>query len=163
MIDRYFILPNDAGILQFTSEVLEHIYSYAQINKKDKEAGGQLFSESPHNSLVLISVVTGPYAEDSRSITHFNPCLRHINLDREQLFKNGLHATGLWHTHPESNPNPSNEDRITTLKYLDAFDGEMSGFIQVIMGNTRSSDSLCVWLASTDKRSKWVKLKETYF
>ncbi|MCX8859961.1 MULTISPECIES: Mov34/MPN/PAD-1 family protein [Vibrio] len=160
MIDRYFSLPNSAGTLQFSGSVLEHIYSYAQIKRNDKEAGGQLFSMTPHKKLVVISLATGPNSNDTRSMTHFNPCLRQLNKDRERLFNDGFHAVGLWHTHPESTPNPSNEDRITTLKYLEAFNGDMSGFIQVIIGNNCSLESLCVWLASTDKNNRWVKLKE---
>ena len=161
MIDRHFVLPDGAGIVQFTGKALEHMYKYAQVKRNDKEAGGQIFSESPDGSLVLISVVTGPYDVDSRSRSHFNPCLNKINQDRASFFKKGLYAVGLWHTHPESNPRPSNKDKITTLKYLNAFEGEMRGFIQAIVGNTFAPDSLCVWLASADTKNPWIKLQET--
>lgn len=136
------------------------MYSYAQVNRNDKEAGGQLFSQNPHNSLILISEVTGPYDVDIRSRTHFKPSLSKINQDREIFFNKDFHAVGLWHTHPEFNPRPSDEDKITTLKYLNAFNGAMNGFIQVIVGNTKDPDNFCVWLASVDKRNRWSQLKE---
>lgn len=161
MTERYFALPNDAGTLLFTSSVLEHIYRYAQVNENDKEAGGQLFSKNPHEQLITISIVTGPNPNDIRSVNHFNPNLRQLNNDRKRLFNDGFHAIGLWHTHPEQIPHPSEDDRITTLKYLEACNGEMTGFIQVIVGNRKSPESLVVWLASTDKNNRWVKLKES--
>jgi len=160
LIDRYFILPNGLGKLQFTGAVLEYIHSYAQLRRNDKEAGGQLFSKSPHKKLVVISLATGPHSDDVRTVTKFNPCVRKLNEDRVQLFKEGFHAVGLWHTHPEPIPHPSSNDRITTIKYLKAFEGEMSGFIQVIIGNHCLNNNMCVWLASTDKKNSWVKLKE---
>ncbi|CAB1261383.1 hypothetical protein G6355_12560 [Vibrio cholerae] len=161
MTERYFTLPNGAGTLQFTSSVLEHIYRYAQVNKNDKEAGGQLFSKNPHEQLITISIVTGPNPNDIRSVNHFNPNLRQLNNDRKRLFNDGFHAIGLWHTHPEPIPHPSDDDRITTLKYLEACNGELTGFIQVIVGNRKSPESLGIWLASTDKNNRWVKLKES--
>ncbi|WP_296592141.1 Mov34/MPN/PAD-1 family protein [Methylophaga sp.] len=160
MIDKYFILPNGAGLVHFTGEVIAHIYKYAQVKKLDKEAGGQLFSENPDCSVVTISVATGPYKEDFRSRTHFNPCLNIINSDREYYFSKGLFAVGLWHTHPELSPKPSHHDKITTLKYLSAHEGELNGFLQAIVGNTSSPNDLCVYLASNNKSDNWVRLKE---
>lgn len=161
MTKRFFTLPNAAGTLLFTSSVLEHIYRYAQVNRNDNEAGGQLFSKNPHERLVTISIATGPNPNDTRSANHFNPNLRQLNNDRKRFFNDGFHAIGLWHTHPEPIPHPSNDDRITTFKYLEACNGEMTGFIQVIVGNRKSPESLGVWLASTDTNNRWVKLKES--
>lgn len=160
MSDRYFILPNGKGLLHFTGSVIEHMYTYAQIKDSDKEAGGQLFSQNPDESKVLISLATGPYDEDTRSRNQFNPCLRKVNQDRKSLFKRGLFAVGLWHTHPEPNPKPSHEDKATTFKYLNACEKEMSGFIQTIVGNSEVAESLSVWLAYFDTKSRWMKLSE---
>lgn len=158
--DRYFILPNQAGLIHLTGKVLEHIFKYAQVRKSDKEAGGQIFSENPDSSVVSVSVATGPYKEDFRSRNSFNPCLNNINKDREYFFNKGLYAVGLWHTHPELHPKPSHEDKITTQKYLSASKGEMNGFLQIIIGNTMSSPNITVWLASNYVSDQWIQLKE---
>lgn len=160
--DRYFILPNDAGLIHFSCDVLSHIYGFAQNSIMDKEAGGQLFSRNPDSSIVSITIATGPYKEDSRSRIQFNPNLKIANNDRELFFSKGYYAVGLWHTHAEAYPKPSHNDKVTTFEYLKAFNGELRGFIQAIIGNSNPRNSLSIWLASTDKKNNWVELKEKY-
>ena len=38
----------------------QHMYKHAQTRVWHREAGGQLFSSTPHESIVVVSVVTGP-------------------------------------------------------------------------------------------------------
>lgn len=160
MSARYFVIPDNRGHVCLTPPVLKHLYSFAQIKKNDKEAGGQLFSDSPSDSLVMVAIATGPYDEDRRSRNSFNPALERVNADREHFFSRGLYSVGLWHTHPQKIPIPSPQDKETTQKYLRASNGEMEGFLQIIVGNKGTPPNLSVWLATTNKKYYWVRLKE---
>lgn len=160
MVERSFRLPGNRGIILFCSEVLVHMYSYAQTNFWKFEAGGQLFSDAPESDVVRISLATGPYPSDKRSRHGFQPDIRIANIDRVKYFSRGFHAVGLWHTHPERKPSPSGLDRKTACEYLRAFDGEMDGFLLVIVGNSGDPLNICVWLASVDPNNSWVELVE---
>lgn len=160
MTERNFRLPDDRGIIKFSTAVLTHMYSYAQNFFWKTEAGGQLFSKTPECDIVLIDLATGPYSSDRRSRCGFRPNLNIANRDREENFKRDYHAVGLWHTHPERNPSPSVIDRKTACEYLRAFDGEMDGFLLVILGNFGDPLNICVWLASTAPEKSWLKLDE---
>ena len=160
MTSRIFLLPENRGRVLFDDGVLRHMYKYAQTRFWHCEAGGQLFSETPHESSVVVSVVSGPHLRDSRSRHNFVPDLTSATRDRQSQFILGSHAVGLWHTHPEANPSPSNQDYDTTRKYLEAFDGMMNGFLLVILGNSGNPFNMMVWMATTNKVDSWVKLKE---
>lgn len=160
MTERSFRLPYNRGIIRFSAAVLTHMYSYAQNNFWKTEAGGQLFSKTPASDTVVIDLATGPYSSDRRSRCGFRPDLNAANRDREESFRLDYHAVGLWHTHPESIPTPSAADRTTACEYLRAFDGEMDGFLLVILGNRGSPLNICVWLASTDSDKPWLQLNE---
>ncbi|MVF14468.1 hypothetical protein FT643_20225 [Ketobacter sp. MCCC 1A13808] len=160
MSERSFRLPGDRGIIQFSTEVLTHMYSHAQTNFWKTEAGGQLFSDTPESVTVYIDIATGPYPSDRRSRYGFHPDLNIANRDRKDNFLRGYHAVGLWHTHPESTPSPSGTDRQTACEYLRSFNGEMDGFLLVIIGNRGTPLNLCVWLASIDSSKPWIKLDE---
>jgi len=160
MISRLFYLPDGAGYVLFDELVLTHMYGYAQTRWLDREAGGQLFSHSPHDSAVIITHATGPHRSDVRRRHAFIPDPRRATADRHSHFAEGRHAVGLWHTHPEANPTPSEQDRITAMDYLDAFEGAMKGFLLVILGNQGCPLHLALWLARADHRSTWRKLAE---
>jgi integrative and conjugative element protein (TIGR02256 family) len=157
---RTFLLPENRGRVLFAEEVLQHMYKYAQTRFWHSEAGGQLFSETPHESSVAVSVASGPHLRDSRSRHNFVPDLTSATWDRQFQFSLDRHAVGLWHTHPEANPLPSNQDYDTTRKYLEAFDGMMSGFLLVILGNSGNPFNMAVWMATTNPVDSWVNLKE---
>jgi hypothetical protein len=72
----------------------------------------------------------------------------------------GRHAVGLWHTHPEDNPAPSGLDHSTTRKYLDAFNGDMDGFLLVILGRSGNPLNMAVWMASNTPSEAWTQLPE---
>jgi integrative and conjugative element protein (TIGR02256 family) len=160
MLERVFQLPEGQGVIVFAAEVLNHMYSYAQTSFWSKEAGGQLFSPNPTQSSVNICLATGPHQEDKRSMWNFSPDVNKATEDRIEQFSQGLHAVGLWHTHPEASPKPSSTDRITTQKYLDAFQGDMEAFLLTIVGNKGLPPKLSVWIAQTSKSLAWTELTE---
>ena len=160
MYERRFRLPENRGILVFSVDVLKHMYKYAQTSFWSREAGGQLFTMNPEQSLIQISLATGPYRQDWRTRWSFHPDVNKATDDRYQHFANGLHAVGLWHTHPEVYPTPSDSDKTTTWQYLEAFQGEMDGFLLVIVGNQESPPNLAVWLAWAKSEKSWIQLSE---
>jgi len=160
MSSRTFVLPDNRGIVIFEDVVLLQMYRHAQTQLWDREAGGQLFSPEPHVSEVVVSVATGPHRKDKRTRYQFVPDLPSATRDRETQFAMGRHAVGLWHTHPEDNPVPSDLDCTTTRQYLDAFNGEMYGFLLVILGRSGNPFNMSVWIASKNTNGSWLQLDE---
>lgn len=160
MYERSFLLPDNRGKVIFAVDVLQHMYAYAQTSFWSKEAGGQLFSDTPGLAEVNIALATGPYPQDKRSCWHFDLDVNRATNDRHNQFSLGLHPVGLWHTHSEAKPTPSTSDRITTQQYLEAFQGAMDSFLLVIIGNKGSPINLAVWIATIDKGKSWLKLNE---
>ncbi len=160
MNSRTFLLPDNRGRVRFVDTVLQHIYHHAQTRFWHREAGGQLFSPAPQESLVIVSVGTGPHRRDIRSRHQFIPNLPSATYDRMIQFDLGCHAVGLWHTHPEANPTPSNHDYNTTREYLDAFHGLMDGFLLVILGNRGNPLNMAVWMAAMKPVGSWIHLEE---
>lgn len=160
MSERQFQLPHGRGVVVLSEIVLTHMYKYAQTAIWNREAGGQLFSSTPEQAVVTISMATGPHHQDKRTRCSFHPDICKATEDRHEQFAKGLHAVGLWHTHPESWPEPSDCDRTTTQEYLTAFHGEMEGFLQVIVGNKGSPFNLTVWMAWRNPASPWLPLPE---
>lgn len=160
MIERSFRLPDNRGLIRFHKGALTHMYSYVQTSFWKTEAGGQLFSNTPESGEVSIAMATGPYSSDRRTRCGFYPDVNTSNRDREEKFSCGYHAVGLWHTHPEHAPSPSGRDRQTACEYLEAFDGEMEGFLLVIIGNRGNPPNICVWMTCIGPHKPWVKLDE---
>ncbi|WP_392397751.1 Mov34/MPN/PAD-1 family protein [Ralstonia wenshanensis] len=160
MGNRIFELPHGRGSLVFQRQVLDHMYVHAQRFFLDREAGGQLFSTTPHLSVVEIQLATGPYASDRRGRSSFEPDPKRAYQDRLIQFDSGRHAVGLWHTHPEANPSPSSMDAETTHEYLRACGGELHSFVLVILGNKGNPLNMAVWLAGASALRSWTKLPE---
>ena len=160
MNERWFKLPNNRGVIRFNTESLQHMYSHAQTRWNKPEAGGQLFSKAPESSEVLICCVTGPHPTDRRSRCGFCPDVKMANTDRQNLFSLGYYAVGLWHTHPEHTPAPSIKDIRTTHEYLQAFNGEMEGFLLITIGNKGTPLNMSVCLATLTPQKSWVELNE---
>jgi integrative and conjugative element protein (TIGR02256 family) len=160
MISRTFLLPDNRGHVFFVDKVLQHMYKHAQTCFWHREAGGQLFSETPHESSVVVSVASGPHPRDVRSRYNFVPDLTSATQDRQVQFNSGRHAIGLWHTHPETKPSPSGQDYDTTREYLEAYDGMMDGFLLLILGNSGNPFNMVVWMATMKPVDAWIKLEE---
>ena len=160
MTNRTFLLPDNRGHVLLIDKVLQHMYQHAQTRFWHQEAGGQLFSTTPHESSVVVSVASGPHSRDIRSRHHFVPDLSSATRIRQFHFNSGRHAVGLWHTHPEANPAPSNQDRNTTQEYLEAFNGMMDGFLLVILGNSGNPLNMVVWISTMKPIGSWIQLEE---
>ena len=153
--------PGSSRYVLFTQPVLEHMYSYAQRRIWQTEAGGEIFCPTPESSSLIINSVAGPNPKDRRSRYSWNPDNKAADEDRLRHFLKGQHAVGLWHTHPECSPNPSGQDRETTRDYLEAFQGDRSSYLMVIIGNQGNPPSMAVWVATLGRHGDWLKLEES--
>lgn len=153
--------PGSSRYVLFTQPVLEHMYSYAQRKIWQKEAGGEIFSPIPESSGLIVNSVAGPNPKDRRSRCGWNPDNVAADKDRLRHFAKGLHAVGLWHTHPERSPSPSVQDRETTRDYLEAFQDDRSSYLMVIIGNQGNPPAMAVWAATQGRHGDWLKLEES--
>jgi len=160
MHSRTFFMPDRSGYVVFESDVLLHMYGYAQRYFYHSEAGGQLFSTSPHDSAIVVSVASGPNSRDKRRRHSFVPDAEQATVDRHIQFGLGRYSVGLWHTHPEPNPMPSGLDEATTKEWLNDFHGTMHGFLLAIVGNRGVPPPLTLWLARTSDPRDWIRLDE---
>ncbi len=74
------------------------------------ESGGQLFGKIDGWN-VIVSEATGPNPEDTHSRVSFVFDVQTANKEIADRFGRGLHYLGDWHTHPETFPQPSLQDR----------------------------------------------------
>lgn len=157
---RIFLYPDSTRYVLFTEQALAHMYAHAQHRPWQKEAGGEIFSDAPDSAGLVITSAAGPNPRDRRSRYAWNPDTTAADLDRQTKFDQGRHAVGLWHTHPEPSPTPSTLDRQTTQDYLEAFKGDRSRYLMVIIGNRGSPPALEVWVATLGRHGSWFKLSE---
>lgn len=160
MTIRIFFDRDFTRYVLFTADALAHTYAHVQRRLWHKEAGGELFANDPDAAGLVVTAATGPNPRDRRSRCSWNPDTETADRDRQQQFVLGRHAVGLWHTHPESSPSPSGQDRRTTDDYLAAFDGERTRYLMVILGNRGDPPNMAVWAAGRELRNTWIELIE---
>lgn len=160
MSNRLFFFPCYERYVLFTRAALVHMYRHVQRRIWDREAGGEIYVVDPDGHGLIVTTATGPNRKDSRTRFSFNPDFKAAQQDRDHQFALGMHAVGLWHTHPEAHPSPSSQDRQTTEEYLSAFRGERRCYLLVIVGNCGNPPKIKVWAASCDARETWFELLE---
>ena len=100
--------------LAISSDVIEKLYKYKQVNKSDNEAGGILLGRIKYDySKYELIDISEPCNRDKRSrfsfIRNKNKAQKIIN----KAFKDSdgvVQYMGEWHTHPEVHPTPSSVD-----------------------------------------------------
>jgi len=150
---RTFFSPDRTSYVLFTDSVLRHMYSHAQRQWYQKEAGGEIYSPAPYSSSLVVNAASGPHPKDRRSRHSYNPDVTSMTRARNAEYENGCHAIGLWHTHPEPRPTPSGRDRATTEHYLAAFGDDRERYFTVIIGNHGDTLEMSVWCA--EKNGDW--------
>ncbi|OGT89340.1 MAG: hypothetical protein A2286_04550 [Gammaproteobacteria bacterium RIFOXYA12_FULL_61_12] len=159
-MNRLFFYPDYRRYVLFTTPALNHIYSRLQRWVWQKESGGELFAVDPASHGLIITIAKGPAREDCRARHAFNPDIVAAHRERLLQYDLGLHAIGLWHTHPERYPRPSGLDQRTTEAYLEAFMGDRTRYLMVILGNHGAPPNMQVWSVSRSEQSKWIALLE---
>lgn len=142
---QFFELPEANWKLEFAADAIRVMLSHAQAGVKSRESVGQLYTRDLTTQTVLVECATrlSPRLA-SWSRVQFDP--KKAFDERQQLFKQGLHCIGLWHTHPESRPNPSREDRQLARNYAKAASQQVRGVVFVIVGTQPQPDGFRVWL-----------------
>ena len=124
--------------------VIEHVERHRQNTCWRREAGGQLFGQIGDEGWRVV-VATGPRRSDLRSRFGFVADRRAEQREIDQLFANGLHYVGDWHTHPQEMPRPSSTDLTSMQKMVSASRHELPGFLMLIVGTLQSLEGL--WLS----------------
>lgn len=100
-----------------SDQVISLIDQHAQVKRHMYEAGGILLGQIENNTVYIIRVTT-PNKFDSRSRYNFirakDPAQIVINYEFYNSDKKTIYL-GEWHTHPEANPTPSEQD-ITMIR-----------------------------------------------
>lgn len=127
-------------------ELLAELYKWRQLRFWDKEAGGVIlgFVDAETNGL-LAEKLTAPGIGDQRSRTSFFRGPRHQK-EAEQwnaMTKGRGTQIGLWHTHPEPNPTPSEPDKHDCKNVLEKGNFLSCGILYVIVGTQHAR----FWLA----------------
>lgn len=136
--------------LAFADDVLQLIGTHVQRNRSSKESVGQLYCRDLATSNIVIrhaSVL--PRTRASYSGVQFNPAI--AAQEREALFKDGWHCVGLWHSHPESHPEPSPADTALAKDHAKAAASHLNGLVFAILGRRPMPDGLSVWVHDGDR------------
>lgn len=131
--------------------VIRRLFSWSQRRFYSKEAGGLIlgFVDSDTNGS-LVEELTVPGSGDQRSRTSFFRSDRHqreAELWNMQTNGRGTQL-GLWHTHPEANPTPSNTDLNDCERVLRNGKFECNGFLYLIVG----TQTIGYWHAHADRQ-----------
>ena len=103
-------LPN-GNVVDVLSSVLDEIFKWIQVDNNKPESGGYIVGyEHERTGHISLEEVSHPYALDTRNRIHFD-----IRDPRHDLFlkKARRHKSfymGVWHTHPQIDPKPSDVD-----------------------------------------------------
>lgn len=108
-----------------------------------KEIGGQLFARFVGEEIV-VEVATITSGRSKRTRFGFWPDRKAERDDIEQLFKDGLHYIGDWHTHPEPHPSPSGLDQRKMLDIFKQSRHQLDAMLMVIVGQEEPPDGLFV-------------------
>lgn len=118
-------------------DLITKLFSWSQRRFYSKEAGGVIlgFVDSDTNGL-LAEEITVPGPGDQRSRTSFFRSERHqLEAERWNMQTNSKGTQlGLWHTHPEANPTPSNTDLSDCERVLRNGKFDCNGLLYLIVG-----------------------------
>lgn len=151
---------NNADIrITFEKEVLELFEQHKQLSEKCLEAGGQLFARFNEKE-VVISKATGLRNGDKRGRFLFWPNRKKEQNEIKELFGEGYHYVGDWHTHPELIPTPSNIDLVNILECYNQSRHDLKYFIMVIIGTDAFPNGIHVSIHNADLSSNLL-IKDT--
>lgn len=131
--------------LEFAANAIRVMLSDAQTVVKSRESVGQLYTRDFTTPTVLVEHATRlPPKDASWSRVQFDP--KRAYEERQQLFSQGLHCIGLWHTHPEPHPKPSDDDKQLARNYAAAASQQVHGIVFVIVGTQPHPNGFRVWV-----------------
>lgn len=144
MNELIYNLPNDLGVVIFTPDVLQCMFSYKQDSVFKREAGGQMFGIFEADTIRIVEA-TRPRKKDIRTRFGFLPHRPSEKKEISQRYaENGLHFLGDWHTHPQKIPQPSTTDTNSVIRMLEESKHDIQGVLLVIVGTEDPSRGLYV-------------------
>ncbi|EOV3440005.1 Mov34/MPN/PAD-1 family protein [Vibrio parahaemolyticus] len=149
-------VPN-LGEVIFSQELLNSLSKFRQLGFRDQESGGVLIGKYLNSGgAMLIDDFTPPQPTDKQSRCGFYRSAAHNRIVTQAWKESEGHATyvGLWHTHPEPNPNYSSLDRRDWEKALKESQYEGDHLLFVIVGQL----SLRCWIGDYSKKTTKISL-----
>ncbi len=131
--------------LVLEASVASFLMGQAQRGFTSRERIGQLYARDLSGPRVVVDAATRLDPRQS-SFARVTFDAQRMAAERMAQFERGLHFVGLWHTHPEPDPVPSELDRRLAEDHAGAASDMLAGIVFMIVGNLRSSRSLCVWV-----------------
>jgi proteasome lid subunit RPN8/RPN11 len=131
--------------MRFSPEVLAVLVKSVQRGAASKERVGQLYARDltiDTVEIVKATQLTPRWASFAK--VKFDPKV--AMAERIEMFDEGLHCVGLWHTHPEPKPTPSPEDRQLAKDYALAAKPQLAGIVFAIVGTSPFPLGLRVWV-----------------
>ena len=144
-VELRFVSERFGTAIHFSPETVEHFVAHRQQGRVKTEIGGQLFAQFERGEVRVVRA-TGPNATDKRGWTWFRPDLRKQNTEIQQLFQQGFHFVGDWHTHPEREPRPSSWDTDSMNDCFKKSQHQLRAFLMVIVGRADFPTGLWVSL-----------------
>lgn len=140
-----FRVSGAAWTLEFSADALAVLEKHVQRRWPSRESVGQLYTRDLTKSCIQIERATllKPSWATYASV-RFDP--KKMAAERAALFKEGLHCVGLWHSHPEVVPHPSQEDMELAEDHARACQEVLLGLVFVIVGNAAFPSGLGVWV-----------------
>jgi proteasome lid subunit RPN8/RPN11 len=138
-------LPGASWSLQFSEAALYTLLEHVQRSRSSKESVGQLFARDLSVNPIVVevaTVLTPTRAAWARVTFDTNRAM----VERDALFRRGLHCVGLWHTHPETSPTPSTDDRILAREHALAARPQLAGLVFAIVGTSPPPVGVRVWV-----------------
>lgn len=138
-------IPGASWTLSFSQEALNIFTAHVQSGWKSKESVGQLYTRDLTGNVIEIEVATvlkPTWATFSRVKISEKKAI----LERRTMFEKGFHCIGVWHTHLEKIPQPSDEDLRFAKDHAKAAQPHLTGIIFVIIGTTSFPDGLAIWV-----------------
>jgi integrative and conjugative element protein (TIGR02256 family) len=140
--------------LILADDVLEYVRAHQQRNLRATEAGGQLFGAVTPEE-VLVSVATGPYAEDERSRYGYRSDPRAADKAIETQEAKGHSYLGEWHTHAEGRPTPSSYDTATMSAIARKSTLRAGAAMMLIVGQSSPPGGLYVGTFEKGRFRRW--------
>lgn len=143
---------SDTGVAYISEEALTRMLSYRQTTPNACEAGGVLLGRHRIDSHdIFVEDITTPHHLDKRTRITFVRSKAHQRLAMKRWKNSGETCghLGLWHTHPESDPHPSDVDIFDWRKALHEDHYEGPSLIFVIVGTS----TLRMWQGYRDQPS----------
>ena len=138
-----FSCPGMRRVL-ISDDVLAHLDRSRQCGRRTSESGGQLFARFDSDAISIVRA-TGPRKRGGRRTRFsFIPSRQVDAKEITELFAEGLHFVGDWHTHPQPYAAPSHCDLASMTECFQKSRHELDAFVMIIVGTAQIPDGLWI-------------------